>query len=328
MQTGNVLASRVTLKRNVEGLPFGLAGQKEAAEGIIARTVHALKAEGLRGYTLLRLRDMGENDRQVLAEKGDVTREMLSAPETAAILQNPAEGVVIRLCGADHLCIRGEKSGSDLSGAMQAALRVEDALSRQMAFAWDERLGYLTSALKDVGTGMRASLVMHLPMLMISKRPIGKEALKDGLELRTVFGGDGADPACLYEVCNRATLGGTEQEAASRVAAMGAKLCTLEQEMRDKAMQEGRIAMEDIAGRAWGTLLHARLMTLPEFYRHWSNLRLGAMLGLVGVAPEVTDTLLLQAQTAHLRAYAGHDMTPEQLQACRASRIRALIYRP
>ncbi len=325
-----ILSVRAALTRNIADLPFDLSGRPETAGRCIGEVVSALQQEGFNGVHLLHLRDVDVNARQVLAEQGILSPDVQENADTAALLQFAEDGVAVLLGGADHVCIRATRQDGDLLAALNSCIRVEEAIARHVDFACDRQLGYLTSSPKEVGTGLRAGIILHLPRLSAGKRMEAalKKVSDAGLELGALYICGDAANCCLYELRNRATLGCAEQECISKVAVMGIELCRMEKEAREQDLKKDRIVLEDLAGRALGTLLHARLMPMKEFGRHWSNLRLGAVMGMVGMKPDEVDDLLMQASPAHLTAYAGHEMTQRQLDASRASRVRALVYRP
>ncbi|MBQ8200728.1 MAG: ATP--guanido phosphotransferase [Clostridia bacterium] len=328
MRHGIVLSSRVRLARNYEDIPFDAAQRPEYAAMCVNRTTTALKSAKLgEGFDLLRLREMSEVSRTAMAESRLISRDLLRTPDTAAVLIRVDDALTIMMNEDDHLRIQAIRPELDLTGAAQACFQVDDALSRQAVFAFDEQLGYLTACPTNTGTGMRASLLMHLPMLTRGKQmgDVGQLVAKVGLNIRGVYGEGSEALGNIYQISNQVTLGRTEQELISAVTAVGVQLCDMETALRDKAMKDGRVALEDVVFRAWGTLLHARLMPLNEFYQHWSNIRLGAALGLLKLPLTLADALLDQVQDAHLRVYADEPLEGVQLDECRATRIRELI---
>jgi protein arginine kinase len=227
----------------------------------------------------------------------------------------------------DHLRIQAIRPEMELLSAASACFRVDDALSRQVNFAFDEQLGYLTACPTNTGTGMRASLLMHLPLLTKAKKmgDVGQLVSKVGLNIRGVYG-EGSDAlGNIYQISNQVTLGRTEQELISAVTAVGIQLCDMEQALRDKGLSDGRAALEDVVFRAWGVLTNARIMPLNEFYQHWSGVRLGAAMGILKIKLQLVDALLDQVQDAHLCVYAGESLSGQALDECRATRIRELL---
>lgn len=328
MRDATVLSSRVRLARNYEDLPFDLAGRPEEAARCVSRTAGALKASRLgEQFDLHRLGDMSEMNRRAMAEGRVISPDLLRNPDTAAVLIRAEDGLSVMMNEDDHLRIQAVRPGLDLSGAAQACFEVDDELSRQAVFAFDPQLGYLTACPTNTGTGMRASLLMHLPMLTHGKQMgnVGQLVAKVGLNIRGVYGEGSEALGSVYQISNQVTLGRTEQELISAVTAVGVQLSDMEEALRDKALKEGRVAVEDLVYRAFAIMKHARLMRMNEFYQHWSYLRLGAAMGLLPLSLQTADALLDQAQEAHLCVWAEEALEGHALDECRATRIRALI---
>lgn len=322
-----VMSSRVRLARNYEDIPFDVSQRHEFAAICISRTVNALRAAGIEtGFELFRLRDMSDAARRAMAESRLISRDLLATAESSAALIRP-DAVTVMINEDDHLRIQAIRPEMDLLSAATACFRVDDALSRQVSFAFDDQLGYLTACPTNTGTGMRASLLMHLPLLTKGKQMgnVGQLVSKVGLNIRGVYG-EGSDAlGNIYQISNQVTLGRTEQELISTVTALGNQLCDMETALRDKALKEGRIPLEDVIFRAWGAMSNARLMPLHEFYQHWSNVRLGAAMGIIKLPLALLDTMLDHAQDAHLSIWAEEMLTGSTLDEARATRIRELL---
>lgn len=328
MRNDIVLSSRVRLARNFEDIPFDVSQRPEFAAICISRTVNALRAAGVDGgFEFFRLRDMSDVSRRAMAESRLISRDLLDTAESSAALVRPEDALSIMINEDDHLRIQSIRPEMDLLSAASACFRVDDALSRQVSFAYDEQLGYLTACPTNTGTGMRASLLMHLPLLTRAKKmgDVGQLVAKVGLNIRGVYG-EGSDAlGNIYQISNQVTLGRTEQELISTVTALGNQLCDMENALREKAMQEGRVPLEDVVFRAWGALTNARLMPLNEFYQHWSSVRLGAAMGLLKLPLALTDALLDHVQDAHLCVWAEEALTGAALSEARATRIREML---
>ena len=227
----------------------------------------------------------------------------------------------------DHLRIQAVSEGLNLADAAEKCFRVDDSLSRHVTFAFDNQLGYLTACPTNTGTGMRASLLMHLPMLTLCKQMgnVGQIVAKVGLTIHGVYGEGSEALGNLYQVSNQVTLGRTEQELISAVTAVGHQLIDMERTLRDKALAGGRINLEDAVYRAWGLMTHARLMPKKEFFAHWSNLRLGAATKLLAIPLERVDALLTDCQDAHLCAWEEAALEGTALDQARAKRARMML---
>ena len=328
MRNDVVLSSRVRLARNYEDIPFDVSNRPEFANVCIARTVNALKAAGAdKGFDLFWLRDMSETSRRAMAESWLISRDLLNTPESSAAFVRPQDALSVMINEDDHLRIQAIRPEMDLLSAAAVCFRVDDALSRQVSFAFDAQLGYLTACPTNTGTGMRASLLMHLPMLTRAKKmgDVGQLVAKVGLNIRGVYG-EGSDAlGNVYQISNQVTLGRTEQELISTVTALGNQLCDMENALRDKALKEGRLQLEDVIFRAWGAMTNARLMPLNEFYQHWSDIRLGVAMGILKLPLSLADAMLDHVQCAHLCVWAEEALSGAALEEARASRIREML---
>ena len=323
-----VLSSRVRLARNFEDIPFDVSQRPEFAAVCVSRAVGAMKNAGLdKGFELFRLKDMSDAARKAMAESRLISRDLLQHADTAAAFMRAQDAITLMIGEDDHLRIQAIRPEMDLLSAASACFRVDDALSRQVSFAYDDQLGYLTACPTNTGTGMRASLLMHLPMLTKAKKmgDVGQLVAKVGLNIRGVYGEGSEALGNIYQVSNQVTLGRTEQELIATVTALGNQLCDMEDALRQKALTDGRVALEDVVYRAWGAMTGARLMPLNEFYQHWSNIRLGAAMGQLKLPLPLVDALLDHAQDAHLCVWAEESLSGAALEEARATRIREML---
>lgn len=321
-----VVSSRVRLARNLEDLPFGSRITPEQSEQCVQRTLEALR--GLNDiYTFYPLRGMEENDRRALVESHLISPDLLKNEENAAVLIRQDEAISVMMNEEDHLRIQGFAPGTNLNAAAQNVFAIEDALQQRLSFAFDPQLGYLTACPTNIGTGMRASMMLHLPMLTILKQmgKVSQLAAKIGLTIRGIYGEGSEAQGHLYQLSNQVTLGRTEKEIADMVGALAGQIADMEQALREKTQQRDPVAFEDQLWRAWGLCLNARKMGLKEFMVHWSNLRLGADMGLLPLSVAACDRLLTLAQPAHVRKAAGGEMEQNDIDAYRTEIIRRAI---
>lgn len=323
-----ILSSRVRLARNFADMPFDSCAVPEDAARVISRVTAALKRRSAgEGFQLLHLADLPHAERLALWESRLIRRGMLTRYDNAAVLLRDADGCAIMLNGDDNLCIQTTLPGLKLLEAAASCFRVEEAISRHEDFAFDENLGYLTARVTDVGTGLRASVQLHLPMLTTGKKmgEVGQMIARVGLNIRGVYGEGSEALGHVYQISNQVTLGRTEQELVSAVTAAARQLSDMEKALRAKALREARTPLEDLVWRAWGIMNNARLLNEQEFYQHWSYLRLGAAEGLLPLSTDACDGMLSQAQPGHLSAWAEATLEGEKLAEARASRIRELM---
>lgn len=322
-----VLSSRVQLARNFPDMPFDLTKDAQAASQCEVRTVQALQLSGQNaGFALLHLRDMEDVQCQALAEMNLISRDLLKRKDVAAVLLGERTSLSIMMNGEDHLCIQAIAEGMNLHDPLDACFRIEDVLSRRLSFAFDQQLGFLTASPASAGTGMRASLLMHLPMLARAKRmgDAGQLAATMGLNIQGVYGGSKAWGS-LYLVSNLVTLGRSELDIISAVDTVGRQLTDMELGLRKQSLQPSPADTEDMVFRAWGLMQNARRMGLEEFFTLWSSLRLGAAMGLLPVKVSTVDALLRQAQDANVQAQAEASLSGKALDEKRAEHIRSLL---
>ena len=318
-----VVSSRVRLSRNYEDLPFRNKITKEQSEECVQRTLEALRALP-QPYTCLPRKGMEASVRKALAEAHLISPDLMEHEETAAALIRDDEKISVMMNEEDHLRIQGFTMGENLNDAAECAFSIDDALQEQLSFAFDPQWGYLTACPTNAGTGLRASVMLHLPMLTAQKQmgKVNQIAAKLGLTLRGIYGEGSEALGNLYQLSNQVTLGKTEKEIIDAVAATARQMAEMERIYRHKAEDKDAVAFEDQLFRSYGLLTNARRMPIKEFMAHWSNLRLGAALGRLPVSLKTCDALLTAAQPAHVQKAAGTALNDKDLDAYRSELIR------
>lgn len=299
-----VLSGRVRLARNYADLPFPSASETPHSKACIGRAVNAF-ADDSGQYSVKILKFTDATEQLALVESHLISRDLLKHAASAAVLIREDERVSIMVNEEDHLRIQAIVNGLDLETAAGEAFAVEEALARISPFSFDDQLGYLTACPTNTGTGLRASLMLHLPMLDRFKQmgSVGQTVAKLGLTLRGIYG-EGSDAlGSVYQVSNQITLGRTEQDIVEAVTAVGRRLIEMENRLRQRCMQNNPSALKDTIMRSYGLLRYAVTMDEKELMQHWSNLRLGASLELLPHSLTTVDRLLTTAQDAHVRKY-------------------------
>lgn len=327
-QSDIVLTSRVRLARNYDDLPFQMNKSNTIANVCIQRTLGALTLEGLdSSFVMRRMDNLSRNEQKCLVESHMISRDLLKNTAVGAVLLNEEHGLSIMMNEEDHIRLQVLLPHQQLGDAMKIAFGLEDALQRHLKFAFDPHLGYLTACPTNTGTGMRASLMMHLPMLTKFKQMgnVTQSLAKVGLTIRGMYGEGSEALGHIYQISNQVTLGRTEQEILEAVTAVSRQITDTERELRNKINDADKLAIEDQAFRAYGTLKFARRVSQKEFMGLWSDLRLGAALEKLPLTTDQVDTLLETAQDAHVIAWAEKPLMGNELDEARASRIRELI---
>lgn len=299
-----VLSGRIRLARNYADLPFPRIGETTHAKTCIERAVAAMQ-DVHEQYVLKLLRNTDANDQLALVEQHLISLDLLKNASAAAALIREDQRVSIMINEEDHLRIQAIVSGLNLKNAAEEAFAAEEALARIQPFSFDRQLGYLTACPTNTGTGLRASLMLHLPMLDRFKQmgSVGQTVAKLGLTLRGIYG-EGSDAlGSVYQVSNQVTLGRSEEDIVEAVTAVGRRLIEMENRLRQRCLQNSASALRDAIMRSYGLLRYAVTMDEKELMQHWSNLRLGVSLELLPHSLSTVDRLLTTAQDAHVRQY-------------------------
>lgn len=321
-----VVSSRVRLARNYEDLPFRNRITADQCEECVNRTLGALRSLP-DNYTYLPMEGMEENEKKALLESHLISPDLLKNESGAAVLVRGDERVAVMMNEEDHLRILAFAPGENLPRAAQDAFSIDDALQSGLTFAFDSQLGYLTACPTNTGTGMRASVMLHLPMLTFFKQmgKVNQLAAKVGLTLRGVYGEGSEARGNLYQLSNQVTLGRTEQDLVQAVTATARQMAEMERVFRGRAWDHDRVAFEDQLFRSYGLLTNARRIGVKEFMAHWSNLRMGAAMEKLPVPLETCDALLTAAQPAHVLKAAGAALNEKEQDAYRSEIVRRAI---
>lgn len=331
---GDVAVSvRVRLARNLQGYPFpgrlNDAGKKQVLE-VIKEAVLGPNSLFAGFFAWVPVSSLSRTAAVSLVERHLVSPEFISRPQGRALLLSKDESIEVMINEEDHIRIQVLQEGLSLKEAWQTASRLDDALNERLSFAFDPHLGYLTQSPVDLGTGMRASLVLHLPA-MEESGVIGRTASnlsKLGLSLQSAWGEGEEVVGCLYQFSNRVTLGLSEEEALSNLETIAMQLLRQERGAREKLMQ--RLDTQDTVARSLGILQNARLLGQGECPKLLSNVRLGVSCGfLKGISLETLNSLLVLTQPATLRLPSGQEELPGQEQEIlRARLVRRMLANP
>ena len=323
-----VVSSRIRLARNYFDLPFSSTNHPDNAQLCIDRANGALVQDGTEShYHFNPLKKMQENERTALVEQHLISRELLQNSLNGAVLLRNDRQVSVMVNEEDHLRIQSVLFGFDLEEASRLAFEAEDQLQEVCAFSFDAQLGYLTACPTNTGTGMRASLMLHLPALTYFKQMgnVTQSVAKLGLTIRGIYGEGSEALGDLYQVSNQVTLGRSEKEIVESVTAVGNQLIDMEKNLRARAQNKFNMELKDRVFRSYGILRYALQINTDEFMQHWSHLRLGASLKLLPVSLKTADALLTTAQDAHAKLYCAKNNSTLTTDQARAEIIRSAL---
>lgn len=322
-----VVTSRIRLARNIAERSFPGWGRKKERHEILAELHPAIEElEVMKSAFSQELSQLDLMQKQVMVERHLISREQAARSSGSAAVVNRKQTISIMINEEDHLRMQSIRAGLHLSEAYQALHEVDRALEKDLNFAFDADLGYLTACPTNLGTGMRASAMLHLPGLVLSDTisQVLAAVNKLGLAVRGLFGEGTESLAHLFQISNQSTLGETEQDIVSNLERQIGQIERHERNARRKLLEDDPEMVMDKVGRAYGVLRNAHIIDSKEALSHLSIIRLGADVGFFPAeALQICDELILAIQPAHLQIDAGKELAPEERDSRRASIIRA-----
>lgn len=325
MSDAVIISSRVRLARNLKDYPFPNR-MSDSQRDELAEKVKAVMCQGdFCGYKFMavKMEDMNEFDRVAMVERHLISPDFASGDKGRMLITTEDESISIMVCEEDHLRIQVILPNFEIEKALEIADKLDTELDKKLHFAFDKRLGYLTQCPTNLGTGMRASVMMHLPALKESRTVtrIAANLAKLGLVIRGAYGEDTEAKGAMYQISNQVTLGISEKAAVENLRNITEQLANSELKTRETMMQS--VEFQDKIGRSYGILITARLISHKEAVRLLSNLRMGICEGLIdSVALETVDSLMLKIQPASLMRVKGTRLSPEERDKARAELIR------
>ncbi len=325
-----VLSSRARLARNLRTFKFALKASDAEREEIRTFVIERLRLyprfEALQRVEITELDDLA---RQVMVERHLVTQDLLKRPEHALVLFDPNETLALLVNEEDHLRLQVLANGLALEQVFHRAQELHQVLALLFPLAYHEEFGYLTSCPTNTGLGLRLSVLMHLPGLVLSKRlsDLVKLLARSKTSIRGLYGEGSEILGNVFQISTTRNLGLSETELLEAFQATVHEIIRLEQEARQHLEQEVPELLEDQIRRARAILENARLISFEETARWVSALRLGVGLGRVfDVKLQTLNEVLFFSQPGHLQMLFGHqDLSPRERDFRRAAYIRTKL---
>lgn len=325
------LSSRIRLARNLKGYPFPSVAKKTDLEGVLKEVRELLpKDPYFKPFSLLTLGDLNEIEREALVEKHLISPDhSKNGDRRYGALLVEKEGILSMMINEeDHLRIQCFLSGLQLSEAWRIIDQFDSILEKYLDYAFDEEFGYLTSCPTNVGTGLRASVMLHLPALTMTKK-IGKvveELSKLGLTVRGLYGEGTEALGNLFQVSNQITLGPSEEEIIDKIEKIALRVIEEEELTRKQILKMKGLELEDSIWRAYGILKHARSISSKEAMELLSKVRMGVDMGILPPIDKVKlNELIIKIRPAHLQLSLSKELKPEERDKFRAELIRASL---
>lgn len=326
-----VVSSRVRLARNFEAYPFPQRSTKKDQENIINETCDVLftgNPQLRESLSLVRFNDLNKVQRQVMVEKHLVSKELAeSCLETCALISDD-EQISIMINEEDHLRIQCLAAGMQLDKAFDLCNSLDDAIAEKKDYAFNDKIGYLTSCPTNVGTAIRVSIMLHLPALTITGyiRAFLESCGKLGLAVRGLYGENTEAYGDMYQLSNQITLGKNEKDIVESIKSIGHQIIERERLLRQELLKNNKQKFEDRIMRSYGILKFSRILTLEEALKRLSDIRLGINLGIIKDLSQMDiNEMVLKIQPGGLQEYAGKLLNAEDMDSQRAKYIRNKI---
>lgn len=327
-----VLSTRVRLARNRGDLPFPMKASDEQKREVLEdfRGL-ALHIPDLDPHLFLVVDEMDAIDREFMFERHLVSRDLIQPGSGKAALVTLNERVSIMINEEDHFRLQVLLPGFELKSAWQHMNRLDEGVGHRMRYAFSPRLGFLTACPTNVGTGLRASVMLHLPALVLAKQisQVLQATLKLGLTFRGLYG-EGSDViGHIFQVSNQITLGFQEEDIVDNLEKVISQIIDHERNARKYLLKNELGKIEDMVWRAFGLLSFGRNFESKEALELLSMLRMGVNLGLIDAVPlSAVNELLVLIQPAHLQLLAGGPLAEKSRDEFRAQVIRERLAKP
>lgn len=322
-----VLSSRIRLARNFADVSYPTLGKEEELKKVhdfMKETYDKVSFKDYHHFHFIPLKGLSEIETQILIEKHLISPNLTKFPEAAVIISEN-EQASIMINEEDHLRIQLYFPGLQLKEGLEKAFELDDWIEERVDYAFDEKFGYLTSCPTNVGTGMRASVMMHLPALVITKQlnRMIPAINQFGLVVRGIYGEGSESLGNIFQISNQITLGKSEHDIVLDLIGVVKQLIEQERLARKYISEQLGISLQDKIFRSYGKLKFARIMDSKEAMECISNVRLGIDMGMIdNISKTILNELMIVTQPGFLQHYAKRRLTPGERDIFRSSLIR------
>ncbi len=321
-----VLSTRVRLARNLRSFPFPGWAKEAQRRDIFARCANATtEAPQMKRAFTLDISALDDLEKQVLVERHLISRELSAASAGAGVIISRDQSTSVMINEEDHLRLQVLRPGFQFKRVWKQVDALDNSLEEHLDLAFSSELGYLTACPTNLGTGMRASVMMHLPALVLGSQmeKVIRAVNQLGLAVRGLFGEGSEASGSIFQISNQQTLGESEEEILKRLASVLQTIVEQEQNARAKLFENDSPKLLDKIGRAYGTVRNAHVLTSAEAMNCLSLLRLAADLSLLPEAERVNvDRLFIECQPGHVQLAARGALETEKRDVARARFLR------
>ncbi|MCP4582652.1 MAG: protein arginine kinase [candidate division Zixibacteria bacterium] len=321
-----VLSSRIRFARNIADFKFPPSADTDTRDKIIEFVKGSFQsADLLNEGEFFLSSDINSLDQSFLVERHLISPEFMKGGTGRGVFIDNSENLSIMVNEEDHLRLQAISAGLSMNECWEMANEIDTRLAKKMDFAYDDKFGHLTSCPTNVGTGLRASILIHLPGLVLTREidNVISRISKVGLVVRGFYG-EGTDVlGNLFQISNQTTLGRSEEEIIDSLAKVTQQIIEYELKSQETLMQDAADQIEDKVWRSYGILKHARVLNSGEVMNLLSALRLGVSLKLIDkVSLDQINELLIVTQPAHLQKYYEKEMDNNERDMIRAGLVR------
>jgi protein arginine kinase len=323
-----VVSSRIRLARNLEDINFPQMMSKEDAEQVISKVRDSILLSNsilTKEFDFYKLDKISPLDRNVLIEKYLISYSLVDKPEISGFLLSKDEKITIMINEEDHIRMQVILSGLRLEEGWDLCSKIDDVIEERLRYAFDEKLGYLTSCPTNVGTGMRASVMLHLPALVMTGNinKVLQAVTQIGLTVRGLYGEGTNAMGNLFQISNQTTLGETEERIIEKLKNIVLQIIDKERNTRKNLFDNKRVEVEDRVYRSLGVLQNSRIMSSKEAMKLLSDVKMGVDMGIIqGIDGNVINRLIINIQPANVQKFAGKELSNRERDIKRAELIR------
>jgi protein arginine kinase len=321
-----IVSSRTRVARNISDIPFEIKMKKQDAERLIklVRSVIETKVEG----RYLDLNEMSPLEKESLLECHLVSPAFIKKERPGGVFITDKGNVSIMLNEEDHLRMQGLSCGLNLLNISSEVFNVEEAIGEDLEYAFDETYGFITSCPTNIGTGLRASVLLHLPGLVFTNEveKVLKGAIQIGMAVRGIYGEGTGIKGNLFQISNQHTLGLKEEDILETIAKLTHMIIDIEKKARDVILTKARYEFEDKIFRSLAVLKSARMISTEEVLNLLSAVRLGIGAGIVkNVTLDSINEILIVSRPANIQLYFGEVLQEQERDIKRAEYIRSKL---
>lgn len=326
-----VISCRLRIARNLAEFPFPNKLNSESSKSLIDKVKNSffsgnelMKNE----FNFINIESIEDLEKQILFEKNLISVDLVKNRRPRAVIISKDESISIMINEEDHLRIQCLDSKMNLENSFEICKKIDILLEEKIDFAFDKKYGYLTSCPTNIGTGIRASVMLHLPALTMTGyiNEILQNVTKLGMTVRGTHGENSSSTGNFFQISNQKTLGQTEASIIENVNNITYHIIDQERNLREELYTRNKIRFEDKIFRSLGTLTNARLLSTEECLKLISDVRLGIDMGIINyITKSVIDDVMLKIQPGFLQKSIDKIISPNERDIIRANVVRKMF---